>query len=59
MDVALIAPLHCNTNIVAARRGVRGIKFDAIGAYPLIHDVTVETLNDAQQEKMRRKSHTL
>ena len=38
MDEALIAPLHCNTNIVATRVGVRGIAFDATGAYPLFHD---------------------
>lgn len=38
MDEALAVPLHCNTNIVAARKFVRGLKFDAIGAYPLFHD---------------------
>ena len=38
MDEALAVPLHCNTNIVAARNFVQGIKFDAIGAYPLFHD---------------------
>ncbi|WP_425409800.1 ABC transporter substrate-binding protein [Hyphococcus sp.] len=42
MDEALIAPLHCNTNIVAARNGVQGVKFDAIGAYPLVHDITID-----------------
>ncbi len=56
MDEALIAPLHCNTNIVAARQGVHGIKFDAIGAYPLIHDVTVERSNEAQQDGLRKKA---
>ncbi|GAB4137377.1 MAG: ABC transporter substrate-binding protein [Sphingomonadales bacterium] len=41
MDEALIAPLHCNTNIVAMRKQVRGLQFDAIGAYPLVHDITI------------------
>jgi len=39
MDEALIVPLHCNTNIVARRAGISGLKFDAIGAYPYFHDV--------------------
>ena len=46
MDEALIAPLHCNTNIVATRAGVRGIAFDAIGAYPLFHDADTNTVSD-------------
>ena len=41
MDEAYIAPLHCNTNIVALRKAVRGLQFDAIGAYPYWHDVQV------------------
>ncbi len=46
MDEALIAPLHCNTNIVATRAGVRGIAFDAIGAYPLFHDADTNAVSD-------------
>ena len=46
MDEALIAPLHCNTNIVASRAGVRGIAFDAIGAYPLFHDADTNAVSD-------------
>jgi peptide/nickel transport system substrate-binding protein len=42
MEEALIAPLHCNTNIVALRQGVRGLSFDSIGAYPYLHDVRLE-----------------
>jgi len=42
MEEALIAPLHCNTNIVALRSGIAGLRFDAIGAYPYFHDVTIE-----------------
>ncbi len=42
MEQALIVPLQCNTNIVALRRGITGLAFDAIGAYPLLHDVRVE-----------------
>ena len=38
MEAALALPLHCNTNLIAARREVTGLKFDAIGAYPLFHD---------------------
>lgn len=34
----LAVPLHCNANIVAATHAVKGIKYDAIGAYPLFHD---------------------
>jgi peptide/nickel transport system substrate-binding protein len=30
-------PLHCNANIVAARKGLHGLRFDATGAYPLFH----------------------
>ena len=41
MDEALIAPLHCNTNIVAAHVDVRGIEYDATGAYPLFHGARV------------------
>lgn len=41
MEEALIAPLHCNTNIVALRKEVKGLRFDAIGAYPYLHDVTI------------------
>ena len=43
MDEALIAPLHCNTNILAAHADVRGIEFDATGAYPLFHDAWVRS----------------
>ncbi len=43
MEEALIAPLHCNTNIVAMRKEIRGLQFDAIGAYPLVHDITITT----------------
>ncbi len=57
MDEALIAPLHCNTNIVAARQGVRGIKFDAIGAYPLIHDVTIDAPNETHQVELRKEEN--
>ena len=46
MDEALIAPLHCNTNIFATRAGVRGIAFDAIGAYPLFHDADTNAVSD-------------
>jgi len=42
MNEALVAPLHCNTNIVALRRKISGLTFDAIGAYPYLHDVTIE-----------------
>lgn len=42
MEEAMIAPLHCNTNIVALRKGIAGLRFDAIGAYPYFHDVTIE-----------------
>jgi peptide/nickel transport system substrate-binding protein len=42
MEEALIAPFHCNTNIVALRKGINGLSFDAIGAYPYLHDVTIE-----------------
>ena len=42
MDEALIAPLHCNTNILAMRAGVHGIAFDATGAYPLFHDADTD-----------------
>ena len=38
MQEALAVPLHCNTNIMAMRNEVMGIRFDAIGAYPLFHD---------------------
>jgi peptide/nickel transport system substrate-binding protein len=41
MEEALAVPLHCNTNIMAARHAVQGIKFDAIGAYPLFHDASL------------------
>ena len=41
MEDALAVPLHCNTNIVASRREVRGIRFDAIGAYPYFHDTVI------------------
>jgi len=42
MEQALIVPLHCNTNIVAVARGITGLAFDAIGAYPLLHDVRID-----------------
>lgn len=42
MKEALVAPLHCNTNIVALRKEIKGLHFDAIGAYPYLHDVTIE-----------------
>jgi len=41
MEEALIAPLHCNTNVVATRAGITGLRFDAIGAYPLFHDTSI------------------
>jgi peptide/nickel transport system substrate-binding protein len=41
MDEALIVPLHCNTNVVAAKAGVTGLRFDAIGAYPYFHDTSI------------------
>jgi len=46
MREALIVPLHCNTNIVALARGITGLSFDAIGAYPLLHDVRVEGVEE-------------
>lgn len=42
LEEALAAPLHCNTNIVALRQEIHGLKFDAIGAYPYLHDVIIE-----------------
>ncbi|WP_244980524.1 ABC transporter substrate-binding protein [Acetobacter thailandicus] len=42
MQAALAVPLHCNANIVAARTTVSGLTFDAIGAYPLFHDTTIQ-----------------
>jgi len=44
MEEALIAPFHCNINIVALRKGINGLSFDAIGAYPYLHDVTIEDM---------------
>jgi peptide/nickel transport system substrate-binding protein len=44
MEEALVAPLHCNTNIVALRSNVRGLHFDVIGAYPYFHDTYVESV---------------
>lgn len=41
MQAALAIPLHCNTNLIAARKGLAGLRFDAIGAYPLFHDTTL------------------
>jgi peptide/nickel transport system substrate-binding protein len=41
MEEALIAPLHCNTNIIAGRNCIQNVIFDAIGAYPLFHDTTM------------------
>jgi len=41
MENALAVPLHCNTNIVAALKTVKGLRFDAIGAYPLFHDTVI------------------
>lgn len=38
MKAALAVPLHCNTNLVVARKEVTGMSFDAIGAYPLFND---------------------
>lgn len=38
---ALAVPLHCNTNIVVASKSIDGMKFDAIGAYPLFHDTVI------------------
>lgn len=38
MEEALAVPLHCHTLAVGRRAGVRGLRFDAIGAYPLFHD---------------------
>nr|WP_272490728.1 ABC transporter substrate-binding protein [Mesobacterium pallidum] len=40
MRNALAVPLHCNTNLVVARKGLRDLRFDAIGAYPLFHDTS-------------------
>lgn len=42
MRAALAVPLHCNATIVAARDSVIGLRFDAIGAYPLFHDTTFQ-----------------
>ncbi|WP_291366402.1 ABC transporter substrate-binding protein [Acetobacter sp. UBA5411] len=42
MKAALAVPLHCNATIVAARSGIEGLRFDAIGAYPLFHDITLQ-----------------
>ena len=50
MDEALIAPLHCNANIVATRAGVQGIAFDAIGAYPLFHDADANSDGDSDAD---------
>lgn len=41
MENALAVPLHCNTNIVATKKSISGIRFDAIGAYPLFHDTRI------------------
>jgi peptide/nickel transport system substrate-binding protein len=41
MEEALIAPLHCNTNVVVTRAGIAGLRFDAIGAYPYFHDTSI------------------
>lgn len=41
MKAALAVPLHCNTNLVVARKGIEGVTWDAIGAYPLFHDAVV------------------
>ncbi|MFT4247867.1 MAG: ABC transporter substrate-binding protein [Pseudomonas sp.] len=42
MEQALAVPLHCNTNIVAYRKGLQGLEFDATGAYPYFHDASFE-----------------
>ena len=42
MQEALVAPLHCNTNVVAYRAEIEHIKFDAIGAYPYFHDTVIK-----------------
>ena len=42
MEEALVAPLHCNTNIVARRKEIQGFRFDATGAYPYFHDTRIE-----------------
>lgn len=41
MKEALVAPLHCNTNVIAYRADIEGIQFDAIGAYPYFHDTAI------------------
>jgi peptide/nickel transport system substrate-binding protein len=41
MKEALVAPLHCNTNVIAYRANINHIKFDAIGAYPYFHDTVI------------------
>ncbi|WP_210419268.1 ABC transporter substrate-binding protein [Acetobacter vaccinii] len=42
MRAALAVPLHCNATLVAARDTIGGLRFDAIGAYPLFHDITFQ-----------------
>ncbi|WP_208797012.1 ABC transporter substrate-binding protein [Gluconobacter thailandicus] len=42
MKAALAIPLHCNANIVAAHNSIKGIRFDAIGSYPLFHDTDIQ-----------------
>ena len=41
MKEALVAPLHCNTNVIAYRANIDRIQFDAIGAYPYFHDTVI------------------
>ncbi|MBS1089709.1 ABC transporter substrate-binding protein [Gluconobacter wancherniae] len=42
MKAALCVPVHCNCNIVVQSKRVSGMKFDAIGAYPLFHDTKID-----------------